>query len=108
MKKRIGPAVNIVKSAAEADETLENEEAIAVAYVESVEGADAEEFIAVARLEDGVEFYMTADEKIAKKFGLTKKAPALVVLKKQNEKVAHFGMCHNILAYVLMTPFVYH
>ena len=92
MKKRTGPAVRILKSASDADEALDFEDPIAVAYVENVEGADAEEFIAVARVEDGVEFHMTADAEIAKKFGLTKKAPALVLLKKQSEKVAHFGV----------------
>ncbi|KAG0556187.1 hypothetical protein KC19_11G033200 [Ceratodon purpureus] len=90
VKKRTGPAVRILKSASDADEALDFEDPIAVAYVENVEGADAEEFIAVARVEDGVEFHMTADAEIAKKFGLTKKAPALVLLKKQSEKVAHF------------------
>lgn len=91
VKKRMGPAVNIVKSAADADDVLESQAPIVVAYLESVEGADADELIAAARLEDGVEFHMTADEQTAKKFGLDKKAPALVLLKKQNEKVATFG-----------------
>jgi hypothetical protein len=100
VKKKIGPAVHIIKSAAEADEALEKEDPIVVAYLESVEGADAEEFIAVARVEDGVEFHITADEKIAKKFGLTKKAPALVLLKKQSEKVAHSGTFHVILGII--------
>lgn len=89
MEKRIRPAVRIIKSA---EEVLESETPIAVAYLDSVDGNDAEEFIAVARQEDGVEFHMTADSEIAKKFGLDQKTPALVLLKKQNEKVATFGM----------------
>jgi len=97
VKKRIGPAVSIIKSAADADALLESEGPVAIAYLQSVEGADADEFTAVARLEDGVEFHMTADDQIAKKFGLKKTAPALVLLKKQNEKVATFGMCHITL-----------
>lgn len=52
---------------------------------------EAEEYIAAARQEDGVQFYMTADAEIAKKFGLDKKTPSLVLLKSQNEKVANFG-----------------
>lgn len=86
--KRIGPAVSIVESA---EELLERDAPLAVAYLDSVEGADAEEFIAVAKQEDGVEFHMTADAQIAKKFGLENKTPGLVLLKKQNEKVAIFG-----------------
>jgi protein disulfide-isomerase A1 len=88
VEKRIGPVVSIINSA---EEVLENETPIAVAYLDSVEGGDAEEFIAAARQEDGVQFYMTADAGIAKKFGLDNKPPALVLLKKQNEKVATFG-----------------
>ena len=93
MKKRTGPPVRTITSADDADVALENEDPIAVAYLESVEGADAEEYVAVGRLEDGVHFYMTADAEIAKKFGLNEKAPGLVLLKKQSEKVSHFGMC---------------
>jgi protein disulfide-isomerase A1 len=89
IKKRTGPAVSTIKSAADAAALLESKGPNAIAYLQSVEGADAEEFAAVARLEDGVEFYMTADEKIAKEFGL-KKAPALVLLKKHDEKVSTF------------------
>lgn len=85
--KRIGPAVSIVESA---EELLERDAPLAVAYLDSVKGADAEEFIAVAKQEDGVEFHMTADAQIAKKFGLENKTPGLVLLKKQNEKVAIF------------------
>lgn len=89
MEKRIGDAVSIIKSA---EEVLEIEAPIAVAYLDSVEGDDAELFVAAAR-QDGVEFHMTDDAQIAKKFGLDQKTPALVLLKKQNEKVATFGTC---------------
>jgi protein disulfide-isomerase A1 len=97
VKKKTGPAVTIIKSAADVDALLESEDPVAVAYLSSVEGADADEFTAVARLEDGVEFHMTADEQIAKKLGLVTNAPALVLLKKQDEKVSTFGMHHIIL-----------
>lgn len=87
VEKRIGDAVSIIKSA---EEVLEIEAPIAVAYLDSVEGDDAELFVAAARQEDGVEFHMTDDAQIAKKIGLDQKTPALVLLKKQNEKVATF------------------
>jgi protein disulfide-isomerase A1 len=54
------------------------------------QGKDAKELTAVARQEDGILFYMTGDVDIAKVFGLNKKAPALVLLKKQNEKLSTF------------------
>ncbi len=52
-------------------------------YFPVEQGKDAEELTAVARQEDGIWFYMTGDVDIAKVFGLNKKAPALVLLKKQ-------------------------
>ncbi len=55
------------------------------------QGKDAEELTAAARQEDGIWFYVTGDADIAKIFGLNK-APALVLLKKQNEKRSTFGM----------------
>ncbi|KAG0565399.1 hypothetical protein KC19_8G187000 [Ceratodon purpureus] len=87
VERRIGPTVSIIKSA---EEVLESENPIAVAYLDSVDGNDAQEFIGAATEEDGVEFHMTADAEVAKKFGLDKKTPALVLLKKENEKVAIF------------------
>jgi len=113
VKKRIGPAVSIIKSAADTDALLESEGPIAIAYLQSAEGADADEFTAVARLEDGVDFHVTTDVQIAKKLGLNKNAPALVLLKKQNEKVATFGMCpitlwfdHESFVLIVMTLFL--
>jgi protein disulfide-isomerase A1 len=54
------------------------------------QGKDAEELTAVARQEDGILFYMTSDADVAKIFGLNKKAPALVLRKKENEKLSTF------------------
>lgn len=93
VKKKIGPAVSIVQSA---EDVLEKEIPVAVAYLDSVTGKDAEELSEVAKKQDGVEFYMTADAQIANEFGLDKKSPALVLLKKQNEKVVTFGTWHFI------------
>lgn len=87
VKKKIGPAVNIVRSA---EEVLEKEIPVAVAYLESVKGNDAEELNEAAKQQDGVDFYMTDDAKLASKLGLDKKTPALVLLKKQNENVVAF------------------
>jgi protein disulfide-isomerase A1 len=56
------------------------------------QGKDAEELTAAARQEDGIWFYVTGDADIAKIFGLNNKAPALVLLKKQNEKRSTFDL----------------
>ncbi|CAM6045698.1 unnamed protein product [Sphagnum compactum] len=90
VKKKTGPAITVVKSSADAEELLKEETPLAVAFLDDFEGKDAEELTAVARQEDGILFYMTGDVDIAKVFGLNKKAPTLVLLKKQNEKLSTF------------------
>jgi hypothetical protein len=90
VKKKTGPAISVVKSSADAEELLKKEITLAVAFLDDFEGKDAEELTAVARQEDGILFYMTGDVDIAKVFGLNKKVPALVLLKKQKEKLSTF------------------
>ncbi|KAH8973018.1 hypothetical protein BDL97_01G023100 [Sphagnum fallax] len=82
VKKKTGPAISVVKSSADAEELLKEETTLAVAFLDDFEVKDAEELTAVARQEDGILFYMTGD--------VDKKAPALVLLKKQNEKLFTF------------------
>jgi hypothetical protein len=67
------------------------------------QGKDAEELTAVARQEDGILFYMTGDVDIAKVFGLNKKVPALVLLKKQKEKLSTFGMINLLMVMTSLT-----
>lgn len=75
----------------DAEDVLEKEIPVAVAYLDSLEGEHVDELNQAAIQQDGVEFYMTKDAEIAKQLGLGNKAPALVVLKKQNEKLVSFG-----------------
>jgi protein disulfide-isomerase A1 len=97
VKKKTGPAISVVKSSADAEELLKEETTLAVAFLDDFEVKDAEELTAVARQEDGILFYMTGDVDIAKVFCLNKKAPALVLLKKQNEKLSTFGMINLLM-----------
>ncbi|KAK6163317.1 hypothetical protein DH2020_000181 [Rehmannia glutinosa] len=55
-------------------------------------GPDSEEFAAASKLDDDVNFYQTANPNVAKMFHLETdvKRPALVLLKKEAEKVTHF------------------
>jgi protein disulfide-isomerase A1 len=93
VKKKTGPAIDFVKSESDAEELLlQVDTPLAVAFLENFEGKDAEELTAVARQEDGILFYMTSDADVAKIFGLNKKAPALVLRKKENEKLSTFGI----------------
>ena len=89
VSKKTGPSVQIIKTVAEAETALEVATPIAVAYVESLEDADAKAVTAVADKEEGVTFFLTSEKEVASKFGL-EKTPSLVVLKKQAEEVANF------------------
>lgn len=57
------------------------------------QGPDSEEFAAASKLDDDVNFYQTANPNVAKLFNLEAdvKRPAIVLLKKEAEKVTHFG-----------------
>jgi protein disulfide-isomerase A1 len=93
VKKKTGPAIDFVKSESDAEELLlQVDTPLAVAFLENFEGKDAEELTAVARQEDGILFYMTSDADVAKIFSLNKNAPALVLWKKENEKLSTFGI----------------
>jgi len=91
VQKKTGPAVQVLKSAADAEKALAVETPIAVAYLESLEDENAKAYVATAESEEGVIFFMTDDKEVAKKFDLGEKTPSLVVLKKQAEKVSVFG-----------------
>lgn len=57
------------------------------------QGPDSEELAAASRLEDDLSFYQTASPDIAKLFEIETEAkrPALVLLKKEEEKLSRFG-----------------
>ncbi|KAJ7560077.1 hypothetical protein O6H91_04G112500 [Diphasiastrum complanatum] len=71
---------------AKVDATLEHQ------LAQHYEGAEAEEFTSAARQDDHVLFYQTNDLKVAQLLPFKKEliAPALVLLKKQSERVSHF------------------
>ena len=58
-----------------------------------MQGTQSEELAAASRLEDDVSFYQTSSPEVAKLFHIDPEAkrPALVLLKKEDEKISHFG-----------------
>ncbi|KAJ7560076.1 hypothetical protein O6H91_04G112500 [Diphasiastrum complanatum] len=92
VKRKVGPAVTNILSISDAEVLLDAEGPIAVAYLKDLEGAEAEEFTSAARQDDHVLFYQTNDLKVAQLLPFKKEliAPALVLLKKQSERVSHF------------------
>lgn len=67
-----------------------------------MQGAESDELAAASKLEDGVNFYQTVVPEVAKLFHIdaSVKRPALILLKKEEEKLNHFG-----LFLVLLPPF---
>lgn len=59
----------------------------------NVQGSESDELAAASKLEDGVNFYQTVIPNVAKLFHIdpNAKRPALVLLKKEEEKLNHFG-----------------
>ena len=68
----------------------------------NVQGAESDELAAASKLEDDVNFYQTVVADVAKLFHIdpSVKRPALILLKKEEEKLNHFG-----LFLILLPPF---
>ena len=62
-------------------------------FLQYLQGPESQELAAASRLEDDVNFYQTASPEVAKLFHIDQQAkrPALVLLKKEAEKLSHFG-----------------
>jgi hypothetical protein len=58
-----------------------------------MQGPESEELAAASRLEDDINFYQTVNPDVAKLFHVdpNAKRPALILLKKEEEKLNHFG-----------------
>lgn len=58
-----------------------------------MQGPESEELAAASKLEDDVNFYQTVNPDVAKIFHVDPEAkrPALVLLKKEAEKLSYFG-----------------
>ncbi|GER57713.1 protein disulfide isomerase [Striga asiatica] len=82
IKKKIGPGITNITTTEDAEHILTSQD----------KGPDSEEFAAASKLDDDVNFYQTANPNVAKMFHLKVdvKRPALVLLKKEAEKVTHF------------------
>ncbi|PKA59256.1 Protein disulfide isomerase-like 1-3 [Apostasia shenzhenica] len=92
IKKKIGPAVQNITTAEEAEKVLASDTKFVLAYLDTLVGADSQELSAASKLEDGVNFYQTASPEVAKLFHIDPKSkrPSLVLLKKEAEKVTYF------------------
>ncbi|KAL7226015.1 hypothetical protein ACSBR1_021207 [Camellia fascicularis] len=92
IKKKIGPGVSNITSADDAERVLTSESKVVLGFLESLVGPESEELAAASKLEDDVDFYQTVNPDVAKLFHMDPDAerPALVMLKKEAEKLNNF------------------
>ncbi|KDP44055.1 hypothetical protein JCGZ_05522 [Jatropha curcas] len=92
IKKKIGPGIYNITTLDDAERILTSQNKVALAYLNSLVGPESEEVAAASRLEDDVNFYQTVNADVAKLFHLDPKVkrPALVMIKKEAEKLSYF------------------
>ncbi|XP_058780106.1 protein disulfide isomerase-like 1-4 [Vicia villosa] len=92
IKKKTGPDIHNITTVEDAQSILASETKVVLGFLNSLVGSESEELAAASRLEDDVNFYQTVDPEVAKLFHLdiNVKRPALILIKKEDEKLNHF------------------
>ncbi|KAK9741248.1 hypothetical protein RND81_03G092200 [Saponaria officinalis] len=93
LKKKIGVLVQNVTSTEEAIKIIATGNKLVLAFVSSLTGSDSLILEEATKVEDEVNFYQTMSPDVAKIFEIDPKAnrPALVLIKKEVEKLSVFG-----------------
>ncbi|XP_057476839.1 protein disulfide isomerase-like 1-4 [Actinidia eriantha] len=92
VKKKTGPGIYNLTTIEEAERILTAYSKVVLGLLDTLVGTQSEELAAASRLEDDVSFYQTSNPEVAKLFHIDPEAkrPALVLLKKEDEKISHF------------------
>ncbi|CAN8254551.1 unnamed protein product [Cochlearia groenlandica] len=92
LKKKASPSIHNITTKEEAERVLSAEPKVVLGFLSSLVGSESEELAAASRLEDDLSFYQTSSPDIAKLFEIETEAkrPALVLLKKEEEKLSRF------------------
>ncbi|XP_057485755.1 protein disulfide isomerase-like 1-4 [Actinidia eriantha] len=92
VKKKTGPGIYNLTTVEEAERILTADSKAVLGFLDILVGPQSEELAAASRLEDDVSFYQTSSPEVAKLFHIDPEAkrPALVLLKKEDEKISHF------------------
>ncbi|XP_027346620.1 protein disulfide isomerase-like 1-4 [Abrus precatorius] len=92
VRKKIGPGVYNITTLDDAERILTSESKVVLGFLDSLVGAESGELAAASKLEDDVNFYQTTVPDVAKLFHIdpSVKRPALVLLKKEEEKLNYF------------------
>ncbi|XP_068665177.1 protein disulfide isomerase-like 1-4 [Aristolochia californica] len=92
VKKKIGPSIHNLTTTGDAEKILSTESKVVLGFLDSLVGPESQELAAASKLEDDVNFYQTSDPNVANLFHIDPKVkrPALVLLKKDAEKIILF------------------
>ncbi|KAL2328615.1 hypothetical protein Fmac_022042 [Flemingia macrophylla] len=92
IRKKIGPGSYNITTLDDAERVLTSESRVVLGFLNSLVGSESDELAAASKLEDDVNFYQTVVPEVAKLFHIdaSVKRPALVLLKKEEEKLNHF------------------
>ncbi|KAF8051919.1 hypothetical protein N665_1645s0004 [Sinapis alba] len=92
LRKKASPSIHNITTVEEAKHVLSDEPKVVLAFLNSLVGSDSEELAAASRLEEDLSFYQTTSPDIAKLFEIETQVnrPALVLLKKEEEKLSRF------------------
>ncbi|XBH59555.1 hypothetical protein VPH35_114270 [Triticum aestivum] len=92
ISKKLGPAVQNLTTADEAEKIVTGDDVAVLAYLDHLSGAHSDELAAASRLEDTISFYQTTSPDVAKLFHIDPEAkrPSVVLLKKEEEKLTVF------------------
>ena len=104
VKKKIGPSVYNLTTLDDAETVLTSGNKVVLGYLNSLVGVEHDQLAAASKAEDDVNFYQTVNPDVAKMFHIDpeSKRPALVLVKREEEKISHFGwffkplLCHLI------------
>ncbi|GMI92102.1 PROTEIN DISULFIDE ISOMERASE 2, ARABIDOPSIS THALIANA PROTEIN DISULFIDE ISOMERASE 2, PDI-like 1-4 [Hibiscus trionum] len=92
IKKNIGPGVFNVTTLDDAERILASQSKVVLGYLNFLVGPESDELAAASKLLDDVSVYQTVDPDIAKLFHIDPQVerPALVLVKREAEKICHF------------------
>ncbi|KAJ8543930.1 hypothetical protein K7X08_025548 [Anisodus acutangulus] len=90
--KKIGPGIYNITTTEDAECVLTSGNKIVLGFVDSLVGPETEQLAAASKLEDDLNFYQTTNPNVTKLFHIEESAkrPALVLLKKEEEKMVHY------------------
>ncbi|CAH8392741.1 unnamed protein product [Eruca vesicaria subsp. sativa] len=92
VKKKIGPGVYNLTTLDDAEKVLTSGNKVVLGYLNSLVGAEHDQLAAASKADDDVNFYQTVNPDVAKMFHIDpeSKRPAVVLVKKEAEKISHF------------------